>query len=118
MQAYVLERSAKRLYAAMILNELVNEASFESIQNTYSDHSVVGGGKTARIDRGYLEELQTNSATFSHMVTNFASMVGFDDVSELLRGLTGRIAFGVRPDLLPLCEIPFVKAARARTLFR
>jgi replicative superfamily II helicase len=55
---------------------------------------------------------------FAGKVAQFAHNVGFEDLGVLFHHFIGRIAFGARADVLPLCEIPWIQVARARILYQ
>ena len=116
---------------ALLLHELVEEKPVAAILRVYGvgkDRDGVGSAPgSAAIDKGYIEELQTVTASFASMVAQFSRNVGFEDLASLIQvreegdgsvlltgqqSLTGRIANGARSDVLPLCDIPFVQVTR------
>ncbi|EKX32660.1 hypothetical protein GUITHDRAFT_166657 [Guillardia theta CCMP2712] len=113
---------SRRLWVALLLQELVEEKPVAAILRVYGagkDRDGVGSAPgSVAIDKGYIEELQTVTASFASMVAQFSRNVGFEDLASLIQSLTGRIANGARSDVLPLCDIPFVQAKRAREMFR
>eukprot|EP00960_Hanusia_phi_P047222 758309-Hanusia_phi.AAC.2 len=105
---------ARRLWVAMLLQELVEEKPVAAILRMFGagkdrDDGSSPPGTANTIDKGYLEELQSIAASFASMVAQFSRNVGFEDLASLVQSLTGRIANGARSDILPLCEIPFVQ---------
>lgn len=55
---------------------------------------------------------------FAHAVTLFCERLGWLDMQALLSCFAARISHGVRTELVALTEIPYVKGARARLLYR
>lgn len=51
------------------------------------------------------------------MVTGFCEKLGWWDLEVLISGFSERLNFGVQKDILPLMQIPHIKAFRARALY-
>lgn len=75
---------------------------------------------TARygIDRGNIQALQDRSGRFASMVAAFCERMGWPDLESLVAKFQGRVWSGVRQEILVLTEIPYVKAHRARVMFK
>ena len=69
------------------------------------------------ISRGEVQNLMTSAASFSSSVLHFCLEIEeFWAYQELLEPFTKRLAHCCSPELLPLLELPGVKAARAKQL--
>ncbi|CAD7699534.1 unnamed protein product [Ostreobium quekettii] len=100
------ERICERFYAALILHDLIQEVPIDAICEKYE------------ILQGGVQSLQTNSGKFAGMVALFCERLGWLDLEALVAKFQGRVWSGVKPEILALTEIPYVKAARARTLYK
>eukprot|EP01048_Picozoa_sp_COSAG05_P004349 COSAG05_NODE_230_length_13364_cov_33.748662_4_plen_533_part_00 len=96
----------KRFYAALMLNFLVNEMPVGKVADKFE------------VPRGSLQMLQDKAATFANMVSGFCQRLNWWDLEVLTGSYAKQLNYGCQTDVLPLCEIPGVQAARARALFK
>jgi len=96
---------AQRFYFAMVLEELLNEAPLFEIEKKY------------KVNRGALQSLMVSAQSFAGQIVNFCRTIGYWHLAELLSTYCKRLNFGVKPEILPLTEIPGVKKIRARALW-
>ena len=111
------DRKGKRLWLALILQDLIEEQPVDAVIAKYAPaRSEAPDSK--RLTARELQDLQSAGAMFAGKVAQFAHNVGFEDLGVLFHHFIGRIAFGARADVLPLCEIPWIQVARARILYQ
>ena len=98
--------SVAAVKTALVLWDWIDEASEDKIVETYD----IGPGDLASA---------VDSATWiSSALASIAPLAGLGrDMAEQLKILSKRIESGVRPELLPLVEIPGVGRVRARRLY-
>ncbi|KAG0620039.1 hypothetical protein M758_4G184200 [Ceratodon purpureus] len=99
-------RVCKRFYVALMLSKLVQEVPLMEICESF------------KVPRGTVQGLQDSAGRFSGMVKAFCERLGWSDMEGLFSKFQKRVLFGVKSELVDLTEIPFVKAARARSLFK
>ncbi|GIL88385.1 hypothetical protein Vretifemale_16356, partial [Volvox reticuliferus] len=102
------ERIARRFFAAMVLNDLIQEVPLKEVAEKY------GLGK----EKGPLEGLQERAGRFAAMVAAFCERLGWADLEVIIAKFQSRVWYGVRPEVVALTEIPYVKGHRARLLFK
>ncbi|GFR45961.1 hypothetical protein Agub_g7430, partial [Astrephomene gubernaculifera] len=102
------ERIARRFFAAMVLNDLIQEVPLKEVAEKY------GLGK----EKGPLEGLQERAGRFSAMVAAFCERLGWADLEVIIAKFQSRVWYGVRPEVVALTEIPYVKGHRARLLYK
>ncbi|KAF5286180.1 hypothetical protein FQR65_LT12938 [Abscondita terminalis] len=103
----VSENVLNRFYMSLMLYELWNEASVMDVSEKY------------QVNRGIVQNLMTNAATFATNVVMFCEQLEeFWAFVYLLRGMSQRLAHCCCKELLPLMELPSVKQARAKQLFQ
>ncbi|XP_012557615.2 DNA polymerase theta isoform X1 [Hydra vulgaris] len=98
-------RIHKRFYAALILQDLVNEVPLSHVSNRY------------KINRGLLQSLQNSASTFAGMVTVFCQKLGWSCLELLLEQFQSRLSFGVSRELCNLVRIPLLSGFMARTFY-
>ncbi|GFP80266.1 helicase and polymerase-containing protein tebichi [Phtheirospermum japonicum] len=101
-------RVCKRFYVALILSRLVQ------IQEVPVGE-VCEGFKVAR---GMVQALQENAGRFASMVSVFCERLGWHDLEVLVAKFQNRVSFGVRAEIVELTSIPYIKASRARALYK
>eukprot|EP00198_Chlamydomonas_reinhardtii_P012144 XP_001701481.1 DNA polymerase theta [Chlamydomonas reinhardtii] len=69
-------------------------------------------------EKGPLEGLQERAGRFSAMVAAFCERLGWSDMEVIIAKFQSRVWYGVRPEVVALTEIPYVKGHRARLLFK
>lgn len=106
------ERKGRKLFWALMLNDLVEERPISQVLNAYTVN------RDSPVTRKMLADAQEQSALFAAKVSHFAENVGYADLHLLISDLISRIALGARADILPLCELPYVQVVRARALHR
>ncbi|KAH9571445.1 hypothetical protein CY35_02G094300 [Sphagnum magellanicum] len=99
-------RVCKRFYVALMLSKLVQEVSLMEVCAMF------------KVPRGTVQGLQESAGRFSGMVAAFCERLGWSDMEGLVSKFQSRVSFGVKSEIVELTEIPFVKAARARALFK
>ncbi|XP_010546537.1 PREDICTED: helicase and polymerase-containing protein TEBICHI [Tarenaya hassleriana] len=99
-------RVCKRFFVALILSRLVQEASVSDVCEAF------------KVARGMVQALQENAGRFSSMVTVFCERLGWHDLESLVAKFQNRVSFGVRAEIVELTNIPYVKGARARALYK
>ncbi|KAJ3340685.1 hypothetical protein HDU93_006542 [Gonapodya sp. JEL0774] len=95
-----------RFYVSMMLHDLIKEVPFIEIIQRYD------------VNRGILQQLQTQSATFAGMITIFCERLGWNLMRLILHQLQERLSFGIENELLELVRIPHVKGTGARLLWK
>uniref|UniRef100_A0A158R5I3 DNA-directed DNA polymerase n=1 Tax=Syphacia muris TaxID=451379 RepID=A0A158R5I3_9BILA len=91
-----------RFISALALLDLINECPIEQVASKFN------------INRGALQSLQQQAATYACMVVAFCDRLGWSYFKSILDGFSERIAFGVRKNLTDLVRIPGIDASRAR----
>uniref|UniRef100_A0A1Y1LMT2 Helicase POLQ-like n=1 Tax=Photinus pyralis TaxID=7054 RepID=A0A1Y1LMT2_PHOPY len=102
----VSEAVLHRFYMSLMLYELWNETSVLDVSEKY------------QVNRGIVQNLMTNAATFSSNVVNFCEQL--DELWAfvfLLKGMSQRLSHCCGRDILPLMELPAVKQGRAKQLY-
>ncbi|CAM6130031.1 unnamed protein product [Calypogeia fissa] len=99
-------RVCRRFYVAMILSRLVQEVPLMEVSDAF------------KVPRGTVQSLQANAGRFAAMVSGFCERLGWHDLEGLISKFQSRVSFGVRSEIVELTEIPFVKGARARALYK
>ncbi|KAJ3057486.1 hypothetical protein HK097_004006 [Rhizophlyctis rosea] len=95
----------QRYCLALVLNDLIEEKRIGHVCEKY------------KLDRGTLQQLQTQSATFAGMVHVFLEELKWYPMSRLVSQLQDRLNFGIQPKLLDLVKIPGMTGNRARLLW-
>ena len=98
-------RIHRRFYAALILQDLVNEVSLSQVSYRF------------KINRGLLQSLQNTASTFAGMVTVFCQKLGWSCLELLLEQFQSRLSFGVSRELCNLVRIPLLSGFMARTFY-
>eukprot|EP01018_Ginkgo_biloba_P001647 Gb_33083 [translate_table: standard] len=99
-------RVCKRFYVALMLARLVQEVPLMDVCEAF------------KVPRGMLQALQDSAGRFASMVSAFCERLGWHDLEGLVSKFQNRVSFGVRAEIAELTSIPFVKAARARALYK
>ncbi|MES1919127.1 hypothetical protein MHBO_000991 [Bonamia ostreae] len=97
--------SHRRFFLALMLSEIINEKSLSEISARFG------------AERGQLQALQNSAAAMAATLALFCERLRWPVMASLLAHFCERINFGVQGELLPLLQIPHVKAFRARALF-
>ncbi|EFN55218.1 hypothetical protein CHLNCDRAFT_52598 [Chlorella variabilis] len=111
------ERICKRFWMALILTDIIAEASKGGCLSC-AVVDVLTVQKKYAVGRGEVQNLQDHAARFASMVAAFCERLGWYDLEALIVKFQSRVLHGVRPEILALSEIPFVKAYTARLLYR
>jgi len=116
----------KRWWAALALQEVLEEKSAAQIAERLLGAEAYQHRTRQAWSAADLGMLQAQAAVQAGQLAALCSRLkscphhghaGLWKVEALLEGLQARVSLGVRGDLLPLMEIPFVKKQRARALF-
>ena len=100
-----LEPVLSRLYYALMLLDLWQAVPIYSVAEKF------------QVSRGEVQSLMASAASFSSCVFHFCQEVEeFWAYQELLEPFSRRLAHCCSPELLPLLDLPGVKAGRARQL--
>ncbi|KRZ71937.1 DNA polymerase theta, partial [Trichinella papuae] len=91
-----------RYFVALALYELVEEKPIMVVSKKYG------------FNRGFLQSLQQQAATYAGMVVTFCDRLGWFSFKNLLYGFSERLAFGVKRDLTELVQIDGIDGLRAR----
>ncbi|KRY60980.1 DNA polymerase theta, partial [Trichinella britovi] len=91
-----------RYFVALALYELVEEKPIMIVSKKYG------------FNRGFLQSLQQQAATYAGMVVAFCDRLGWFSFKTLLCGFSERLAFGVKRDLTELVQIDGIDGLRAR----
>ena len=95
-------RIHRRFWISLILQQLIREEPLSKVAENFG------------IERGFLQNLSSTTSGFASMVQTFCSKLGWGNLALLLGGFKDRLAFGVRPDLLELAKLPYIKGFTAR----
>jgi POLQ-like helicase len=96
---------ARRFYGAMILNDVLRELHVADIEVRFG------------INRGQVQALMKAASIFSASIATFCASMDWFALEAVLVAYVKRLGYGVRPDLIPLMDIPGVTAPRARALW-
>ncbi|KAL3650829.1 hypothetical protein CASFOL_007232 [Castilleja foliolosa] len=99
-------RVCKRFYVALILSRLVQEVPVVEVCEGF------------KVARGMVQALQENAGRFASMVSVFCERLGWHDLEVLVAKFQNRVSFGVRAEIVELTSIPYIKASRARALYK
>ena len=100
-------RFYRRFFTAILLYRLVQEVPLQKV------------GSNLDIKRGRLQALQSDAASFCHMVIAFCKKLNWDYLATALTPFAVRLSFGAQEELMPLIRIgPEIPAFRARALIR
>ncbi|CAG9532865.1 unnamed protein product [Cercopithifilaria johnstoni] len=91
-----------RFLSALALFDLIRESPLSDVARRF------------RINRGALQTLQQQSATYAYMVVTFCEKLGWIYLRSVLDGFSERLTFGVRKDLTELVQIEGIDGTRAR----
>lgn len=95
----------QRFYTALALHDLVGEVSLSEVAARYG------------ANKGNLQSLQQQAATFAGMVTVFCQRLGWSNLELLVGQFQHRLEFGIKRELTDLCRLAAMDGARARLLF-
>ncbi|KAK9836945.1 hypothetical protein WJX81_001769 [Elliptochloris bilobata] len=98
-------RVCRRLYAALVLDELLQEVSVKDVVATY------------QLDRAAVEGLQVAAGKYAGRLAAFCDRLGYSGMEVLLARFQARVSHGVRQEIVALTELAKVGAVRARLLF-
>lgn len=95
----------RRFYTALALHDLMNEVRLADVASTY------------KLNKGSLQSLQQQTATFAGMVTVFCHRLGWNTLYVLLEHFQSRLQFGVQLELCDLMRLPSMDSQSARLLY-
>uniref|UniRef100_A0A0R3RJA9 POLAc domain-containing protein n=1 Tax=Elaeophora elaphi TaxID=1147741 RepID=A0A0R3RJA9_9BILA len=91
-----------RFLSALALFDLIRECPLSDVAQRF------------HINRGALQTLQQQSATYAYMVVTFCEKLGWIYLRSVLDGFSERLTFGVRQDLTELVQVDGIDGIRAR----
>lgn len=100
------ERVCRRFWAALVLNDMLQEMSLEEVHEKYG------------VVRGTVQGMQDRACRYAGMIAVFCERLGWHDLELLVSKFQGRVLHGVRPEMVCLMEIPYVKTHTARLLYK
>ncbi|BHF69409.1 hypothetical protein SprV_0301245300 [Sparganum proliferum] len=96
----------RRFYTALALYRLICEDGLACVSERF------------RVNRGVLQSLTQQAATYAGMVTIFCNRLGWTHLERLLAAFQARLLFGVASELIDLMRLsPLISAQRARALY-
>ncbi|VDQ05490.1 unnamed protein product [Trichobilharzia regenti] len=96
----------RRFYTALVLYRLVNEDGLQAVAKKFG------------VNRGLLQSLQQQAATYAGMVTIFCNRLGWSHMERIIANFQSRLCYGVSEELVDLIRLlPLVNAERARALY-
>ena len=95
----------RRMFAAMALNELLNEAPLAQVSEDFG------------LSRGQLQQLQSSAAAHGAMVCLFCETMEWWALALVIGQVQERVGHGVATELTGLVCVPSMTATRARILF-
>eukprot|EP00795_Rhopilema_esculentum_P014624 gene14624-5707_t len=97
----------RRFWLTLMIYQLVKEVSVWQVAANF--------GST----RGFLQGLLTSTASFASMLINFTKeLPEFWSLRLLFEAMLQRLSYAATAELIPLMEIPGVKLARAKQLYK
>jgi hypothetical protein len=98
------DEQMSRIYAAAILQQVIDETPFGDIERQFG------------IDRGSIQSLHTNTATFAGQIAKFCELCGFGILGAALHKFRQRLNYAAKDDLLELMAMPSCTRSIARLL--
>ena len=95
----------RRFYTSLALNDLINEVSLSQVANVY------------KCNKGMLQGLQQQTASFAGMMTVFCQRLGWNTLHILLENFQSRLLFGVQLELIDLMKLSNMDAKTARLFY-
>jgi replicative superfamily II helicase len=99
-----LDACFDRIYIAVIMKDLIDETPMPEITRRF------------KIDRGTIQSLQMQCATFAAQTAKFCELLGAGLLAAALNRFRPRLDFGVRSELLGLLVLPSCTKEVARVL--
>jgi hypothetical protein len=90
----VIDGCFDRIYIAVILRELINEAPLQEITRRFG------------VDRGTIQAMQMQCATFAAQTAKFCELLGSELLAGALNRFRPRLNFAARTELLGLLVLP------------
>lgn len=101
------ETPLKRFYLTLILHKLMKE------------HTIWETAAVFNVTRGFVQNLLTSASSFASCMVHFTrELTEFWGLNLLLEAMVKKLSFTASLELIPLMEVPGVKQARARQLFK
>jgi replicative superfamily II helicase len=94
-----------RIFIAVMMSELINERPIPEITRNF------------RIDRGTLQSIQMQCASYAAQVTKFSELIGSALLAATLNKFKQRLNLAARTELLGLLMLPSMSKEAARKLF-
>ncbi|KAK8898678.1 putative ATP-dependent RNA helicase ddx60 [Tritrichomonas musculus] len=99
-----IDTDLDRIYTSVILRELINETPISEITQKF------------KIERGTIQSLQMQSATFAGQTSKFCEIIGSGLLATTLNRFRQRLNFAARTELLGLMVVPSITKDIARKL--
>lgn len=99
-----IDTDMDRIYVSVILDELINETPIADIMRKF------------KIDRGTIQSLQMQAATFAGQTSKFCEIIGSGLLATTLNRFRQRLNFAARTELLGLMILPSMTKNIARKL--
>lgn len=101
------EMSLRRFYLTLILYKLMKE------------HTVWDTAGLFNVTRGFVQNLLMSASSFASCMVHFTrELIEFWGLNLLLEAMVKKLSYTASLELVPLMEVPGVKRARARQLFK
>ncbi|RYG42409.1 hypothetical protein EON68_01840 [archaeon] len=94
-----------RFFCAILLRELMSEVSILEVE------------MWSGLPRGRLQSLQLYTASHANSVVTLCRHLNWHEAALVFSDFVRRLEFGVRPELVPLLDVPHMTVPRARLLF-
>lgn len=99
--------SLRRFYLTLILYKLMKE------------HTVWDTAGLFNVTRGFVQNLLMSASSFASCMVHFTrELIEFWGLNLLLEAMVKKLSYTASLELVPLMEVPGVKRARARQLFK
>lgn len=98
----VLDGQLDRIYIAVVMRSLINEVPVQEITRKF------------RMDRGVVQSLQMQCATFAGQIQRFCEIIGSELLATTLNKFRQRLNFAARTELLGLLILPSCSRDSAR----
>ncbi|OHT01325.1 DEAD/DEAH box helicase family protein [Tritrichomonas foetus] len=99
-----IDEDMDRIFVSVILRELINETPVSEITRKF------------KIERGTIQSLQMQSATFAGQTSKFCEIIGSGLLATTLNRFRQRLNFAARTELLGLMVLPSINKETARML--
>ncbi|KAH0791825.1 DEAD/DEAH box helicase family protein [Histomonas meleagridis] len=95
----------ERIYSASILLEIIEEKPINIVETVY------------KTDRGTIQALQSNAASFAGQITRFTEALGYFPLAASIQQFRQRLSYGIKAELIGLMSISAMRKDFARILY-